>query len=252
MSQTRLKVDEAYEEDESYYFTDVVFLVENRLFKVPRHYFEAGSEVFRAMFQLPAPANVVPDGRSEKQPLRLDGIEKKDFKQLLKVLYPRTFGQEESLTVPEWTSVLKLATMWEFTEIRGLAIQKMSQLAIENFDKIIIAKDYHVTDWLIRGLNVLAQREEPMGAEDVRRLGWDYIFKLAEVRESFSSGCQHCNSTLRHTFASPPIPGAGTRVVHDFTKVIKRVFLEELGGELKDEADGRDVAPEPKPTFKFF
>jgi hypothetical protein len=42
------------------------------------------------MFRLPVPENVVPDGRSKDKPLHLEGIEKRDFKQLLKVMYPKS------------------------------------------------------------------------------------------------------------------------------------------------------------------
>lgn len=63
--------------------------MEGVLFKVPRRYFEQDSAVFRAMFQLPVPESAIPDGMSDQQPLRLDGIAKKDFRQLLRTMYPR-------------------------------------------------------------------------------------------------------------------------------------------------------------------
>jgi len=215
--------DEVFE-DESYYFADVVFLVEDRLFKVPRRYFEEDSEIFRDMFRLPVPKNVVPEGRSKEKPLHLVGIGKNDFKQLLKVMYPRNFGQEESLTVPEWTSVLKLATMWEFGEIRKLAIRKMSQLTIDTVEKIVMARDYHVVEWLVPAINSIARRDEPMTLQDVNRLGWDYVLKIAQVRESFTMGknvgyCRYCDNYIH---------GGGPRGEHDFAAIIQRVFEKEL------------------------
>ncbi|KDQ51214.1 hypothetical protein JAAARDRAFT_140653, partial [Jaapia argillacea MUCL 33604] len=65
--------------------------VEDQLFKVPRLYFEKYSAVFRDMFQLPNQgANV--EGSSNGNPLRLGGIEKKDFLRLLRVMYARYVG----------------------------------------------------------------------------------------------------------------------------------------------------------------
>ena len=63
--------------------------VENQLFKVHRHLFTELSPVFRDMFKLPVPQGAVADGLSDNQPLVLDGIEKKDFVQLLRCIYPR-------------------------------------------------------------------------------------------------------------------------------------------------------------------
>ena len=64
--------------------------MENQLFKVPRRNFEIESGVFSNMFQFPAP---VEDGyvlgrSSDDQPLRLEGIKKSDFLQLLRVMFP--------------------------------------------------------------------------------------------------------------------------------------------------------------------
>ena len=75
--------------------------MENYFFKVPRHHFES-SEIFRDMFQLPIAEGVQPDGFSKEQPLRLGGIKKGDFQQLLRIMYPRYVmsrgsGQHNSL-----------------------------------------------------------------------------------------------------------------------------------------------------------
>ena len=46
-----------------------------------------GSEVFADMFQLPIEENKKLDGSSDDQPLRLEGIKKLDFAQLLRVMF---------------------------------------------------------------------------------------------------------------------------------------------------------------------
>jgi len=221
---------EMYDEDESYFMVDVFFLVEDRLFKVPRHPFEEGSEIFRHMF-LSVPGNATPDGSIKYKPLRLDGINKEEFKQLLRAMYPRTLGQEESLTASEWTSVLKLSTMWQFGELRRLAIRKMSQLTMDTVEAIFIAREYQVTEWLLPCLHSLAQRKEPLGLRDVNRLGLDYVLKMAEVRESFAvcpfqahARCSYCHNTLGG------YNGHHTRQEHHFWDVIKRVFALDLEG----------------------
>ena len=40
------------------------------------------------MFQLPVATGSVADGSSNEQPLRLEGVNKGDFRQLLKIMFP--------------------------------------------------------------------------------------------------------------------------------------------------------------------
>lgn len=88
--------------NEEYYLDDIVFQVshhlpsvsnhytgnnkvEDELFKVHRHLFVNLSPVFRDMYTIPVAKE---DGISDDRPLVLEGIEKKDFTQLLRCLYP--------------------------------------------------------------------------------------------------------------------------------------------------------------------
>jgi hypothetical protein len=115
--------------------------------------------------------------------------------------------------------------MWEFGEIRKLAIGKLSQLIIDAVERVVIARDYHIVEWLIPSINVLAQRKEPMGVLDVSCLGWDYVLKIAEVRESFSAGVlqsDYCKDCRRFGFQHV------SRENHKFEHVIRRVFKKDL------------------------
>jgi hypothetical protein len=85
----------------------------------------------------------------------------------------------------EWTSVLKLSTMWGFDDIRDLAIQCMSLLSIDPIERAALANEYSIDQWLLPALNELAQREEPISIEEARRLGWERALQIAAVRESF-------------------------------------------------------------------
>jgi len=178
----------SYRRDESFYFADVVFLVEGCLFKVPRAYFERDSEVFCGMFNLPVGPREVPvDGSSDRYPLRLEGIRENDFRQLLRVMYPQHPAQPDTMTCAEWTSVLKLSTMWNFEGLRDLAVKSMSRLPIDPVEKTALAMEYDIDGWLLPAINELAQREDPIGIEEARRLGLEVAMKIAAVRESFIS-----------------------------------------------------------------
>ena len=79
--------------------------MEGCLFNVPRGPFEQHSEVFRDMFELPVPENIVPDGSSDEHPLRLDGVMKNDFRQLLRVMFPRSVRTKKYVSCHGLTAV---------------------------------------------------------------------------------------------------------------------------------------------------
>lgn len=65
----------------------ITFQVEDQLFREPKRYFAAHSEVFRTMFTLPS-GETNPEGQSDENPLKLEGISAQDFEHLLSVIYP--------------------------------------------------------------------------------------------------------------------------------------------------------------------
>ncbi|KIJ63370.1 hypothetical protein HYDPIDRAFT_113359 [Hydnomerulius pinastri MD-312] len=171
-----------------FYMNTVTFLVEGCLFKIPRYPFETESTVFKDMFMLPVgdPTNV--EGLSNAKPIRLEGIKTDDFDQFLKALLHRSNGQCQDLPVgyEQWTSVLKLSTLWEFTGLRQRAIDTLSALSIPAVEKIVLAYRYNATTWLLPAMNELAQRPEALTVEEAGRLGFEIAFKLASVREQLA------------------------------------------------------------------
>lgn len=215
--------------DPHFYFTDVVFLVEGVLFKVHRHNFENDSEVFQTMFSLPIAQGSVPDGTNDDHPLVLHGIKKDDFVQLLRVMFPH-YDSEECLSLSQWISVLNLSTMWRFDRLRAIAIRKLSAILDEPIQRIVLAKTYHVTEWLVPALNALARRAEPLQSLDVDQIGIDYALKIAAVRESFGETsqcrcqCYSCYNGHRNDYGRP----AASRSATDFSAKIRTVFGSEV------------------------
>ncbi|KZP28467.1 hypothetical protein FIBSPDRAFT_779866 [Athelia psychrophila] len=210
--------------DESFYFTNVVFLVEDCLFNVPRIYFERESEVFRGLFTLPPPPDAPMEGLSDRHPLLLEGIKEDDFRQLLRVMYPLTVGRPDGMTSSEWTSVLRLSTMWGFESLRDLAISTLSNLfSVPSFtsdldpvERACLARDYDVDEWLVPALNALAQREDPLSVQEGMRLGWELAMQVANVRESFVAWNEKAAVGPR-----------GSRAPIDYSKRIKSILAME-------------------------
>ncbi|KAH9927031.1 hypothetical protein B0H21DRAFT_826507 [Amylocystis lapponica] len=214
------------QKDDAYYFDYVTFLIEDTLFRVNRRNFQNDSQIFRDMYMLPVPDTTAVDGSSDDRPLRIDGIAKADFVQLLRVMFPSHYGAQDELTTDEWISVLKLAHMWQFDAIRTAAIRALSTSLPDPLTRIVLARDYAVAEWLVPALNALAQRAAPLAMCDIDTLGWDYALRLAAVRETFPGDtpacgcvCFACERAHRADFRRTSL-----RAEYDFTAQIRVAF----------------------------
>jgi len=124
--------------------------------------------------------------------------------------------------------------MWGFNSVHEFAIGKLEPILAENFmDTVVLAQEYGITKWLLPGLLGLARRAEPIGTEDVRKLGLDTALKLADVRESMQKTStvtvtQYTGYSYNQSTSSPVISetadGPRGATTCDFTNRIRRVF----------------------------
>lgn len=206
------------------YITTVTFLVENCLFRVPRKPLEEESTVFRDMFLLPQPVNEMIEGQDDARPVVLHDVSKDDFECLLKALLCRQHGQNKGLVLGltgQWISVLRLSTMWEFTNLRTAAISwlDIGNGDLDHVDKIVLAMQYNIKEWLLPSLLALAQRPDPISVEEGRYLGIETALKLASVREKLKL-------KRKDSGGSKLVVGDRdiTAAQLDFTPMIQKVF----------------------------
>ncbi|KAJ7154433.1 hypothetical protein C8R43DRAFT_1001276 [Mycena crocata] len=222
-----------------YYFETVIFQVEECLFKVPRYHFERSSEIFATMFSLPTSAES--EGLTDQNPIKLEGISSVDFERLLEVLYPL------EVTLPTmskdcWISILRLATLWRFLAVRELAISKLDSQVRNTLEGIMLARKYHVAQWLRSGIAALVQATHPaMALVDIQMIGWETATQIYRIREEKTSGgteyedcatCGHWVNTYRWDgiFYCPTCFPQGAT---------DRVFADELG---KIDMDGAEYS----------
>jgi len=168
-----------------YYITggDVVFRVENMLYRVHRYFFTRDSAFFREKLPHPPPPGEFTKGSSDSNPFILEDTLKIDFERLLWIFYNPKYNIYEG-SVEEWSSILKLAHQWEFVEVKAFALRELEQHDIPALQKILL---YHAHDidrnLLQAAYAALTARDEPITLEEGYLLGLETALQLARARE---------------------------------------------------------------------
>lgn len=169
----------------SYYIPggDVVFRVENTLFRVHRYFFTRDSSVFLDKLPHPPPPGEFSKGSSDNNPLFLEDTLKVDFENLLWVFYNEKYNIYEA-DVEVWSSILKLAHKWKFVEVKAFALRELEQLDMPALDKIILYHTHEINRNLLQAAyTALTIRDEPITIDEGYQLGLETALRLAHARE---------------------------------------------------------------------
>ncbi|KAJ7610056.1 hypothetical protein B0H17DRAFT_1341581 [Mycena rosella] len=175
---------------------DLYCLVENKLFRVHRYFFERESKFFKTQLAVPATPGRPRIGTADGNAIMLDNVRSADFAKLLWVFYNPKYSLYES-TVEDWSTILELAQRWEFAEVKNLAVRELEKLDLPDIDRIVL---YHKL--------VL------FTVEDGLRLGMEIVIPLSRARE-----CARNEGTSGGRSPSPASLG-GT----ELTNIIKDHF----------------------------
>jgi hypothetical protein len=102
-------------------------------------------------------------------------------------VYDRTaIPQTPTLSKNEWVSVLKLANLWDFVEVRNLAIEQLTSHAgsLDCIERILFARQFDVSAWLQSGYVELARRKAFISSEEAEKIGWKTALQICELREA--------------------------------------------------------------------
>jgi hypothetical protein len=83
----------------------------------------------------------------------------------------------------EWKEMLKMCTSLGISEIRKEAIRRLSGLHV--MDRILLAREWRVQEWLLGGYRELVQRSQTISKEDERQLGLETTVTLFRLRERY-------------------------------------------------------------------
>src|ERR1700722_18175511 len=155
----------------------------------------------------------------------------------------------EVMSRPEWTSVLKLAMLWEMENIRKLAIKQILSFPASSKDwiemlkmstsprvteirenaiyhlqnlgsveRILLARECRVSEWLLRGYRELVERTETISQQDEERLGREATLQLLRLRDQYCRQCcRNCNRPKNYSDSKV-----------NLNEIIRTKFGEEL------------------------
>ncbi|KAK0494946.1 hypothetical protein EDD18DRAFT_1354940 [Armillaria luteobubalina] len=168
-----------------HYWEHVVFQVENAFFKVPTHHFVTQSEVFADMLSLPqGPMAATAEGQSKENPIVLP-VTEQDFRRLLRALYPLEAPDFPTFNKEELVSLLKLSKLWAMKRVRKYGVENITKIldSIDAVERVTLAREYSVEEWLRSGYMTLATRYPVVSIDNARLIGWETALLLEHVRE---------------------------------------------------------------------
>ena len=126
--------------------------------------------------------------------------------------------------------MLKLATMWDYRDLRKRSIERLDALSLEDIERIILGRRFHVSAWLVKSYEALARRDETLTEEEGGLVGVSTVCQLAKLRElSWHFAC----------VATPHMTIISGRDCFDFTSAIHNM----LENELKEDEDYEVSSP---------
>ncbi|KAF9449333.1 hypothetical protein P691DRAFT_812712 [Macrolepiota fuliginosa MF-IS2] len=179
--------------DATYYLQDdpmAIFLIENRLFKVHRHFFVEGSVVFRGMFTSPNEEGVTPDGMRDQLPIPLPGVTVKEFEALLDYFYLlphrqlQSKGETRNLQI--YLRLLSISHRFVFDEVFQYALSSVKPIihhipAIQRFQ---LGEKYELREWLLSAYESFLGRTTPLSINEAEILGLEKVVRYIAARES--------------------------------------------------------------------
>ncbi|KAJ7651368.1 hypothetical protein FB45DRAFT_859923 [Roridomyces roridus] len=162
-------------------FVDVI--VEGNPYKIDRFFLERDSHVLKEMFS------------SETTAHTLSGVTKAELEHLLWIYYnPRLDDYWAPISV--WRDALKLADMWEMTQIRYLALSHLKRAKMDIIDRIKLCEREDVVTCEARDAYLaICTREQPLTPTEFQALGMDSVLRIMQIRERImaSRGSQSGN-----------------------------------------------------------
>ncbi|KAJ3820656.1 hypothetical protein F5880DRAFT_930044 [Lentinula raphanica] len=170
---------------------DLHLIVNEYRFRVHSYFFTRESQHFRQRLAISDAFDIQGNGSSMSSAIVLDDYEitAEEFESFLRVFYnPKYYYYDLARPHEEWASILKLSNLWDFPNVKELAIRELEKLEIPLVDRIVLYQDHQVDAELRLPLYVeLASREATLDHDESTRLGFRTAIVIFQARERLRS-----------------------------------------------------------------
>ncbi|KAH9925026.1 uncharacterized protein BXZ73DRAFT_50119 [Epithele typhae] len=197
----------------------VVLKVEGSLYRVHKYLLEQQSEFFRQIICEDRDAM----GHTDDHPLPLpETITQQAFDCLLNFLYSGIYDPQ-SIAIPDWVILLRIATRLQFPKVRAYAVRELSarRCALSPVDALVLAKEHDIPAWCAPAYADLVRRTAPLSEDEAERLGARAAVRVARAREVLRAEefAQHQHRQFGARYAPPE-----TRDEQLVTRTVSEVF----------------------------
>ncbi|KAF8910869.1 hypothetical protein CPB85DRAFT_1435132 [Mucidula mucida] len=175
---------------ERFYFNDGTawIRVKNIDYKVHRHFLTQHSSFFRTQYSgVGLYSNHSNHTNSNPlNPLSLPDIDTAAFDLVLSIFYPKDpFSGHDIQTPAQWGQVLRFACEYDMQSIREMALTKVA--ALTPLERVDLAKQYKLKEIMVPSFVDLYLEDVELSKEDGKKIGWEGLLVLAEVKREVES-----------------------------------------------------------------
>ncbi|KAF9041493.1 hypothetical protein BJ165DRAFT_1489347 [Panaeolus papilionaceus] len=186
------------------------FLVGDELFEVPRVAFEAQeASPFSAAALLQAEGKGI-EGSDASNPVVLEGISPTDFENLCHIMFRSIIpGARQNVTKEQWKSGLRLATRWNFSDVKEICLKGLKQEIQGDAAELIAAGfEFKVAEWFREGCLYVTEQDpgpdihpqslgKKIGMDVAARLFYLQSFRANNILKKQKAGgifpCSRCH-----------------------------------------------------------
>ncbi|KAF9552815.1 hypothetical protein CPC08DRAFT_754557 [Agrocybe pediades] len=194
--------------------------VEDSTFAVPKHILDYPGTPFETMFTLQQPHGDEGDETTmEQDPVLLEGIPVDDFETFVHASHSESDNKlAPKLAVDSygyWMGVLKLATMWNFNQVRKKAVDQMGSFiqSKTSLEMVYLDRKHFVPAWVKAGYVALCSQKDikpdelaspPCGSSELA-LDWKTIAMLCFVSGHLPRNVYHEEIECRSCGTGAPL-----------------------------------------------
>ncbi|KAG7095835.1 hypothetical protein E1B28_006530 [Marasmius oreades] len=174
----------------SKYYIDeqmAIFLVDNHLYKVHRHFLRQESHKFDEMLD-----HLPPDqgGETDENPIVLPEVTQGEFEALLEYFYAGLYfkaAENRPRPLQEYIDLLSIATRYDCTDARIKAIDGIESHRPNAVQRIVLAEKFDIPSWLKPAYIELCGRDKPLELSEGEQLGLQKVILIARAREEIGA-----------------------------------------------------------------